>query len=189
MESRIVVLASGSGTLLQALLDSSVRASVVAVGSDVADCQALGRAKAADLATFVVAPADFPNRADWNLALLAELSSYRPDVIVSAGFMRILGPSVISEFRGQIINTHPALLPFFPGAHGVRDALAAGVANTGCTLHYVDEGVDTGDIISQRVVPVLDGDDEASLHERIKIEERGLLVSALELFVATGSFK
>ncbi len=189
MGSRIVVLASGSGTLLQAVLDSPVLASVVAVGSDVADCQALVRAKAAGLATFVVEPATFSDRSDWNDALLAQLVALSPDVIVSAGFMRILGPSVISRFPGQIINTHPALLPFFPGAHGVRDALAAGVVNTGCTLHYVDEGVDTGEIISQRVVPVLAGDDEASLHERIKIEERDLLVSALELFVATGSFK
>ena len=189
MGSRIVVLASGSGTLLQAILDSPVRASVVAVGSDVADCGALVRAQAAGLATFVVEPTTFANRSDWNNALLAELFGSSPDVIVSAGFMRILGPSVISEFRGQIINTPPALLPFFPGAHGVRDALAAGVVNTGCTLHYVDEGVDTGDIISQRVVPVLEGDDEASLHERIKIEERDLLVRALEQFVATGSFK
>lgn len=189
MGSRIVLLASGSGTLLQAVLDSPVRASVVAVGSDVADCQALVRAQAAGLATFVVAPATFSDRTEWNSALLAELKRFSPDVIVSAGFMRILGPSVISQFRGQIINTHPALLPFFPGAHGVRDALAAGVANTGCTLHYVDEGVDTGEIISQRVVPVLEGDEEASLHERIKIQERELLVSALELFVATGSFK
>ncbi len=189
MGSRIVVLASGTGTLLQAVLDSSVLTSVVAVGSDVADCQALSRAQGAGLATFVVEPATFGNRSEWNLALLAELSRFSPDVIVSAGFMRILGPPLISAYRGQIINTHPSLLPFFPGAHGVRDALAAGVANTGCTLHYVDEGVDTGEIISQRVVAVLEGDDEASLHERIKIQERELLVSALELFVTTGSFK
>ncbi|MEI7453680.1 MAG: phosphoribosylglycinamide formyltransferase [Actinomycetes bacterium] len=189
MTSRIVVLVSGSGTLLQAVMDSSVRNSVVAVGSDLADCQGLARAQKAGIATFVVEPATFANRSDWNSALLAQLIGLNPDVILLAGFMRILGPGVISQFQGQIINTHPALLPFFPGAHGVRDALAAGVLNTGCTLHYVDEGVDTGEIISQRIVPVLDGDDEASLHERIKIQERDLLVSALELFVATGSFK
>ena len=189
MESRIVVLVSGSGTLLQAVIDSSVRDCVVAVGSDLADCQGLVRAQKAGIATFVVEPATFANRSDWNSALQSELVDLRPDVIILAGFMRILGPGVISQFRGQIINTHPALLPFFPGAHGVRDALAAGVVNTGCTLHYVDEGVDTGEIISQRIVPVLDGDDEVSLHERIKIEERDLLVKALELFVATGIFK
>ena len=183
-----MVLASGSGTLLQSVLDSSVLSSLVAVGSDVPDCTALARATSAGIDTFVVSPASFPDRASWNDGLLSVLSSFSPDLIVSAGFMRILGPSVISAYRGRIINTHPALLPLFPGAHGVRDALAAGVTETGTTLHYVDEGVDTGEIISQRVVPVLDGDDEASLHERIKTEERDLLVSALETFVATGTF-
>ena len=188
MSKRIVLLASGSGTLLQSVLESSVLSSVVAVGSDVPDCSALVRATHAGVPTFVVAPSDFLDRATWNEGLLASLVGFSPDLIVSAGFMRILGPTVISTYRGQIINTHPALLPLFPGAHGVRDALAAGVTETGTTLHYVDEGVDTGEIISQRVVPVLDGDDEASLHERIKIEERDLLVSALETFVATGTF-
>lgn len=189
VSKRIVVLASGSGTLLQSVLNSSVLSSLVAVGSDVPDCTALTRAASAGVATFVVSPASFPDRAAWNEELLSALSALSPDLIVSAGFMRILGPSVISEFRGRIINTHPALLPLFPGAHGVRDALAAGVTETGTTLHYVDEGVDTGEIISQRVVPVLADDDEASLHERIKIEERDLLVSALEKFVTTGNFQ
>jgi phosphoribosylglycinamide formyltransferase-1 len=189
VSKRIVVLASGSGTLLQAVLDSPVVSSVVAVGSDVPDCLALSRAALAGVPTFVVSPATFADRQAWNEGLIDSLASYYPDLIVSAGFMRILGPSVISAYRGRIINTHPALLPLFPGAHGVRDALAAGVTETGTTLHYVDEGVDTGEIISQRVVPVLDGDDEASLHERIKIKERDLLVSALEQFVATGSFQ
>ena len=184
-----MVLASGSGTLLQSVLDSPVLSSLVAVGSDVSDCTALTRAVSAGVATFVVSPASFPDRAAWNEALLSALSALSPDLIVSAGFMRILGPSVITAFRGRIINTHPALLPLFPGAHGVRDALAAGVSETGTTLHYVDEGVDTGEIISQRVVPVLADDDEASLHERIKIEERDLLVSALEKFVTTGNFQ
>ncbi len=183
-----MVLASGSGTLLQALLDSTfVGPSIAAVGSDVPDCGALVRARASRVPTFAVAPADFASRVEWNKALLAELEALSPDLIVSAGFMRILGPTVLSAFPGRIINTHPALLPAFPGAHGVRDALAYGVRITGCTVHFVDEGVDTGKIIAQRAVSVLDTDDESSLHERIKIQERSLLVEVLLRFLATGN--
>lgn len=179
MSPRIVVLASGSGTLLQAIIDSPLGASVIAVGSDVADAPALRRASDAGIATFAIRPADFPDRSAWDAALLAELRGAKPDWIVSAGFMRILGPGIIAAFPHRIINTHPALLPSFPGSHGVRDALAYGVKVTGCTVHFVDEGVDTGPIIAQRAVEVLPGDDETTLHERIKTIERELLVTTL----------
>ena len=183
-----MVLASGSGTLLQALLDSSfVGPSIAGVGSDVADCGALVRARASGVPTFCVSPSSFATRDEWNAALLEELEALSPSLIVSAGFMRLIGPSVLSAFPGQIINTHPALLPAFPGAHGVRDALAYGVTVTGCTVHFVDAGVDTGEIIAQRAVSVLPDDTEASLHERIKTQERSLLVEVLLRFLATGN--
>lgn len=183
MPARIVVLASGSGTLLQSLIDAvasgNLDIELVAVGSDVSDAQALERAQRAGIPTFVTAPGDHPDRDAWNAALLERLRDYRPDWIVSAGFMRILGPTVVDDFAGRIINTHPALLPSFAGAHGVRDALAYGVKVTGCTVHLVDHGVDTGPILAQQAVEVLPDDDEASLHERIKVIERELLVSTL----------
>ena len=183
-----MVLASGSGTLLQALLDSSfVGPSIAGVGSDVADCGALVRARASGVPTFCVSPSSFATRDEWNAALLEELEALSPSLIVSAGFMRLIGPSVLARFPGQIINTHPALLPAFPGAHGVRDALAYGVTVTGCTVHFVDAGVDTGEIIAQRAVSVLPDDTEASLHERIKTQERSLLVEVLLRFLATGN--
>ena len=188
--SRIVVLASGAGTLLQALLDSSfVAPSIVAVGSDVPDCGALVRARAAGVPAFCVQPSSFSTRDEWNAALLAELESCTPDLVLSAGFMRLIGPSVLDAFPGRIINTHPALLPSFPGAHGVRDALAYGVKVTGCTVHLVDAGVDTGEIIAQKAVDVLPTDDESSLHERIKALERSLLVEVLLRFLATGNLR
>ena len=179
MGSRIVVLASGSGTLLQALLDSTLGTSVVAVGSDVSDAPALARGESAGAAVFCVRPVDFADRRDWNLALRAAVEQHAPDWIVSAGFMRILGPDFIEAFAGRIINTHPALLPSFPGAHGVRDALAYGVKVTGCTVHVVDEGVDTGPIIAQRCDVIEPDDTESVLHDRIKIIERALLVETL----------
>lgn len=179
MSARIAVLASGSGTLLQALLDSPLGSSIVAVGSDSAGAAALGRASAAGVRTFVVSPRDFVDRSQWNAALLGELRAVEPDWIVSAGFMRIIGAVVLDAFPGRIINTHPALLPSFPGAHGVRDALAYGVKVTGCTVHFVDEGVDTGRIIAQRAVDVMPDDDEPTLHERIKAIERELLIGTL----------
>jgi len=185
--SRIVVLASGTGTLLQALLDSLVGSQIVGVVSDVPACGAIIRSQAAGVPAVVVDPADFADRAAWNASLLACLESLSPDLVVSAGFMRLLGPDVVGAFRGRLINTHPALLPSFPGAHGVRDALAYGVRVTGCTLHFVDEGVDTGEIIAQRAVPVLEHDDEEALHERIKIQERSMLIEVLLQFVATGA--
>lgn len=183
MSARIVVLASGSGTLLQSVIDAAetgpLPASIVAVGSDVPDAMALTRAEQAGIPVFVERPADHPDRPAWDAALLARLRSFDPDWVVSAGFMRILGPSVVDAFPGRIVNTHPALLPAFAGAHGVRDALRYGVKVTGCTVHIVDHGVDTGPILAQRSVDVLPGDDEASLHERIKEVERTLLVETL----------
>jgi phosphoribosylglycinamide formyltransferase-1 len=176
--ARVVVLASGSGTLLQALIDAAstghLSADIVAVGSDVSDCGAVERARRAGIAAFVVPPAEHPDRAAWNLALRDALAAERPDLVVSAGFMRIMGAPVVDAFR--IVNTHPSLLPAFPGAHAVRDALAAGVPVTGCTVHWVDHGVDTGPVIAQETVAVLTGDDEESLHERIKEVERRLIV-------------
>lgn len=183
MPARIVILASGSGTLLQSVIDAvssgQLVVDIAAVGSDVADSQALIRAEHSGIDTFVVAPADFADRASWNQALRERLTELAPDWIVCAGFMRILGPQVVDAFAGRIINTHPALLPSFPGAHGVRDALAYGVKVTGCTVHLVDHGVDTGPILAQEAVEVRAGDDEASLHERIKTVERRLLVTTV----------
>lgn len=179
MAGRICVLASGSGSLLQALIDSPLRASIIAVGADRPHVQALMRAESVGIDTFIVDPRGYADRHDWDEALAALLVALRPDLVVSAGFMRILGPRVVGTFRGRLINTHPALLPAFPGAHAVRDALSYGVTITGSTVHYIDEGVDTGPIIAQRAVEIVPGDDESSLHERIKIAERELLVSVV----------
>lgn len=178
---RIVVLASGTGSLLQSVIDTvdTARVDLVAVGSD-RQCEALTRAEAAGVSTFRV---DYvPRRTDrarWNADLAAQLATYRPELVVSAGFMRILGPEVVNAFAGRIINTHPALLPSFPGAHAVADALAHGVKVTGTTVHLVDAGVDTGPILAQRAVDVLEGDNLETLHERIKAVERQLLVETL----------
>ena len=182
-QARIVVLASGGGSNLAALLaahdDGGYGARVVGVVSDKPGAGALDLARDAGVASVVVAPADFDDRAAWNGGVAEAVAVFRPDYVVLAGFMRILAPSFVERFDGRIINTHPALLPAFPGAHGVRDALAYGVQVTGCTVHVVDAGVDTGPIIAQVAVPVADGDDEASLHERIKVAERALLVETV----------
>lgn len=179
---RIVLLASGTGSLSQAVLDASADSGclfrVVALVSD-RDCAAVEKAQRAGLATAVVRPADHPDRAAWDLALTQTVRSFGPDWVVSAGFMRILGPEFLGAFDGRVVNTHPALLPAFPGAHAVRDALAYGVAVSGCTVHLVDAGVDTGPVIAQRAVEVRQDDTEATLHERIKSVERELLVDVL----------
>jgi len=180
----IVVLASGTGTLLQALIDSHIRSHIVAVGSDVVDAPALDRARTAGIETFSLPLGS--DRAAWNRELVSTLVSYGTDVVVCAGFMRILGTDVVDTYRGRIINSHPALLPSFPGAHAVHDALAYGVKVTGCTVHIVDDGVDTGPILAQQPISVLDGDDEATLHERIKQVERTLLVDVVEQIVVRG---
>lgn len=178
------MLASGAGSLLQALIDSRVGSHIVAVGSDLSDAPALSRAQFAGIDTFVVPVGS--DRADWNVELGTALAAWEPDVIVCAGFMRIIGAEVIATFAGRIINSHPALLPAFPGAHAVPDALAYGAKVTGCTVHVVDAGVDTGPIIAQQPVIIHEGDDEASLHERIKQIERVLLVDVVERIVERG---
>lgn len=177
------MLVSGGGSNLAALLaahsEPDFGARVVGVLSDDPAAGGLEVARAAGVATAVVRLTDFPDRAAWDRALADAVGVFGPTLVVSAGFMRILGAAFLARFAGRIINTHPALLPAFPGAHGVRDALAYGVRVTGCTVHLVDEGVDTGPIIAQRAVEVLDDDDEASLHERIKTVERALLVDVV----------
>ncbi|GAA4578702.1 phosphoribosylglycinamide formyltransferase [Planotetraspora phitsanulokensis] len=173
-----MVLVSGSGTNLQALLDASADeafgARVVAVGADRDGIEGLSRAERSGVPTFVQKVGDHATRDKWDEALTAQIAEYKPDLVVSAGFMKILGPRVLGSF--PVVNTHPALLPAFPGAHAVHEALAYGVRLTGCTVHLVDAGVDTGPVIAQEAVAVRDGDDEESLHERIKTAERRLLV-------------
>lgn len=183
MRSRLVVLISGSGTNLAALIaaakDPDYPAEVVAVGSDRFDAAGLQRAADAGIATFVVAPNQAADRANWDEQLAAEIARFTPDWVVSAGFMRLLGPAVLEAFPQRIINTHPALLPAFPGTHAVRDALAYGIKITGCTVHLVDAGVDTGPVLAQTSVAVAADDDEESLHERIKTVEHHLLVDVV----------
>ena len=182
MPSRLVVLVSGSGTNLAALLsaaaDPAYGATVVAVGADREGIAGLERAKQAGIPTFVRRVADYPTRPDWDAAMVEAVAEHKPDLVVSAGFMKILGATFLSAFP-KTINTHPSLLPAFPGTHAVRDALAAGATVTGATVHYVDAGVDTGPVIAQVEVAVEDGDDEESLHERIKVAERQTLVDTV----------
>lgn len=186
--ARVVVLASGTGSLLASLLAAAVGdypARVVAVGTD-RDCAALQIAASSSVPAFTVALGDQPDRAAWDAALTEAAAAYAPDLVVSAGFMKILGPQFLSRFPGRVLNTHPALLPAFPGAHAVTDALAYGVKVTGCSVHLVDAGTDTGPVLAQEAVPVLDDDDEATLHERIKVVERRLLVDVLEALATRG---
>lgn len=180
--ARVVVLLSGTGSLCAALLaaaeDPTYPVEVVAVGAD-RPAAGLEHARRRGIATFVCPVGEHADRGAWDRALAAELTRHQPDLVVSAGFMKIVGPAVLEAFGGRLVNTHPALLPAFPGAHAVRDALAAGVAVTGATVHLIDAGVDTGPVVAQREVPVEPGDDEATLHERIKTVERELLVETV----------
>lgn len=180
---RIVVLVSGTGSNLQAVIDAidagELPVEIVAVGADRPGTAGIERSEAAGLETFVVNFKDYARRADWDAALLATVAGYEPDYVVSSGFMRIVAPDFIDAFPGRYINTHPALLPSFPGAHGVRDALAYGVKVSGCTVHFADAGMDTGPIIAQTAVAVENGDTEETLHERIKVAERELLIKVL----------
>ena len=180
---RIVVLVSGSGTNLQAVIDAvadrELDLEIAAVGSDVPDCGGIARATAAGIPTFAVPLVKGGDRSAWNLALADAVRAHAPDLVVSSGFMRILGVEFLEHVGAAIINTHQALLPSFPGAHAVRDALAHGVKISGCTVHQVDAGVDTGPILAQEAVRVREDDDQDSLHERIKVEERRLLVNTL----------
>jgi len=178
---------------LQAVIDAVANGGldiqIVAVGADRPDTYGIERSAAAGLETFVVNFKDYAARTDWDAALLAAVAAYKPDYVVSSGFMRIVAPGFIDAFEGRYVNTHPALLPSFPGAHGVRDALAYGVKVTGCTVHFADAGVDTGPIIAQTPVAVLDGDTEETLHERIKVAERDLLIKVLGDLAAAETVK
>ncbi|MFH9863609.1 phosphoribosylglycinamide formyltransferase [Streptomyces sp. NPDC017202] len=190
---RLVVLVSGSGTNLQALLDEiaatgveAYGAEIVAVGADREGIEGLARAERAGIPTFVRKVKDYGTREAWDAALAEAVAAHEPDLVVSAGFMKIVGKEFLARFGGRFVNTHPALLPSFPGAHGVRDALAYGARVTGCTVHFVDDGVDTGPIIAQGVVEVRDEDDESALHERIKEVERRLLVEVVGRLARNG---
>ena len=184
---KVVVLASGTGSLTKALIDAEkadvLQAHLVAVGAD-READVLGIAAAAGLPTFLVFPADFASRDDWNAALAQAVEASKPDLVVSAGFMRILGAPYLERLGRITINTHPAMLPAFPGAHAVRDALAAGVSQTGCTVHRVTADMDAGPILAQTLVPVLPGDTEETLHERIKKVERLQLVAVINQIAA-----
>lgn len=187
MTCRIVVLASGTGSLCKALLDAQDATYVVeALVTDNPDAGAIAHAQAAGIEVRVVSPMDFADRSEWDQALTAAISEFKPVLVVSAGFMRVLGQDTLQAFPDRIINTHPALLPKFPGAHAVRDALAAGATETGSTVHVVDAGVDTGPVIAQESVLVLPDDDETSLHERIKVVERRLLVDVVRRIARHG---
>jgi phosphoribosylglycinamide formyltransferase 1 len=190
-----VVLVSGSGTNLQALLDAcadpSYGARVVAVGADRDGIEGLARAERAGVPTFVHRVKDHADRDDWDAALTASCREHDPDLVVLAGFMKLIGRRFLAEFEGRCVNTHPALSPSFPGIRGPADALAYGVKVTGATLFVVDAGVDTGPIVAQSAVPVEDDDDVETLHERIKVVERAMLTEAVgrmarEGFTVTG---
>jgi phosphoribosylglycinamide formyltransferase-1 len=188
--SRLVVLVSGEGTNLQALIDAcrdeAYGAQVVAVGSDRAGINGLNRAERAGVPVFVTRLSDYPAREDWDAALARECAQYQPDLIILAGFMKLVGKAFLDRFGGRCLNTHPALLPSFPGTRGVRDALAHGVKIAGCTVFIVDDGVDEGPIVAQASVPVENDDDEAALHERIKVAERALLAGTVGRMVREG---
>ena len=183
----VAVIASGDGSVAQAVFDAFLHGELAGVIkiekviSDQPEAGVLSRAKQAGIPTVTLPIKDFANRAEWNQALIDEVAKSKPWLVISAGFMRILSPDFVNQFL--TINTHPALLPAFPGAHAVADALAAGVEVTGATVHFVDEGVDTGQIIKQVSVQVHKGDTQAQLHERIKIEERKILVQTIRELV------
>ena len=184
------MLVSGTGSILQALLEAcaadSFEARVVAVGADRDGTGGIERAQAAGVPTFVRQLKDSPDRAAWDQALTRDCAAFEPDLIVAAGFLKLVGADFLAEFGGRMINTHPALLPSFPGMHSVRDALAHGVKVTGCSVILADAGVDSGPILAQAAVPVLDDDDEESLHERIKVAERTLVVETVGRMVRSG---
>ncbi|HEX6343095.1 phosphoribosylglycinamide formyltransferase [Umezawaea sp.] len=190
MPARVVVLVSGSGTLLQALLDAAedpaYPVEVVAVGADRDGIEGLARAERAGVPAFSVKLRDHADRAAWDVALTKAVAEHEPDLVVSAGFMKIIGDGFLARFGGRMLNTHPALLPAFPGAHPVRDAVDYGVHVTGATVHLVDAGVDTGPILAQEAVAVEPGDDADSLHERIKVVERRLLVDVVASLAREG---
>ena len=185
---RIAVLASGRGSNFQAILDALARGEIngkcVALITDNKDASAIERAKCAGVPTIVVNFRDYPTQADFETDLLAAMNSVNADLFVCAGYMRIIGTEIIRAFAGKMINIHPALLPAFPGLHGQRQALEYGVKIAGCTVHFVDEGLDSGTIILQKAVPVLDDDDEEALDERILEQEHVAFPEAVALFCA-----
>jgi phosphoribosylglycinamide formyltransferase-1 len=190
--ARLVVLVSGGGTNLQALIDATTTspdfgAEIVAVGADRDGIEGLARAERAGIPTFVVRTADHPDRAAWDVALAEAVEDHQPDLVVLAGFMKLVGPAFLALFGGRTVNTHPSLLPAFPGMQAPKDALDFGVKVTGATLFVVDAGVDTGPIIAQVAVPVLDDDDVETLHERIKVSERTMLVDWIGRLVREAS--
>ena len=186
----VVVLVSGSGTLLQALIDASADPAygvrVAAVGADRDGIEGLARAERAGIPTFVCRVGDHPDRASWDAALAEAVGTYDPTLVVSAGFLKLVGSAFLARFAGRYVNSHNALLPSFPGVHGPRDALAYGVKVTGATLFVVDEGVDTGVIVGQVAVPVEDDDTVDALTERIKAAERPQLVDLVGRMVREG---
>jgi formyltetrahydrofolate-dependent phosphoribosylglycinamide formyltransferase len=188
--ARLMVLLSGSGSNLQALLDACVDpeygASVIAVGADRGSVAGLDRAEAVGVPTFVCRVADYATRGDWDIELTRLCREHKPHLVISAGFLKLVGPAFLAAFAGRYLNTHNALLPSFPGIHGPRDALAYGVKLAGATLFFVDEGVDTGPIVAQVSVPVLDDDTEETLTERIKDAERRQLVEYVGRLVREG---
>jgi phosphoribosylglycinamide formyltransferase-1 len=188
--TRLVVLVSGAGTNLQALIDAcadpAYGARVVAVGADRDGIEGLARADRAGIPTFVKKVSQFSTRENWDRAMATSVAGFEPDLVVLAGFMKLAGEEFLTRFENRIVNTHPALLPSFPGMHGAAEALAHGVKVTGATLFIVDGGVDTGPIIAQTVVPVIDDDTVETLHERIKIAERTMLVDTIGLMARDG---
>lgn len=189
-QSRLLVLVSGTGSILQALMDAcrdpGYGARIVAVGADREGTGGLARAEAAGIPTFVRRLKDSPDRFAWDEALTAECAAFEPDLVILAGFLKLVGADFLSRFGSRLVNTHPALLPAFPGLHSVRDALAHGVKVTGCSVILVDAGVDSGPILAQAAVPVLDDDDEETLHERIKVAERTLVVDTVGRMIRQG---
>jgi len=183
-------MASGAGTLFQALIDatqtSDYPAEIVGLVTDRPGCGAQQRAEAAGIPVVAVDPREYDSRAQWNADLAAATAELAPEWLVSVGFMRVLGSEFLDRFPGRIINSHPSLLPAFPGARAVPEALDYGVCVTGCTIHLVDTGVDSGPILAQAPVAVLAGDDVDTLHERIKTVERELLVTVLANLVTAG---
>jgi phosphoribosylglycinamide formyltransferase 1 len=186
----LLVLVSGTGSILQALMDAcadpAFGAEVVAVGADREGTGGQARAAAAGIPTFVRRVADSPDRFAWDKTLTADCAAFEPDLVVAAGFLKLVGSEFLERFGGRMINTHPALLPSFPGMHSVRDALAHGVKVTGCSVILVDPGIDSGPILAQAAVPVRDDDDEEALHERIKVAERALVVDTIGRMVRDG---
>lgn len=179
---RLVVLISGGGSNLRALLeaceDAGFPARVVAIGAD-RDADGLALGDEFGIPSFVVPYGAFPDRESWGDELIEQIRQWDPDLVVLSGLMRLLPPRVVAAFAPNLLNTHPAFLPEFPGAHAVRDALAAGVTETGASVIVVDDGIDSGPVVAQRRIPVLDGDTEAHLHERIKVVERELLIQSV----------